>query len=237
MENVQENYIGSGVIYLNGRDVGNVTQASFSIEQETKTKSNLRGGGGNIAETTQISAVNLDLTLDSFNNENLALALRGNVDVLTSQSIADEEVTAVVPGLAATEHMIDITQVVVVKDNADTTIAAANNYEVTAAGIKVLSGGDIADGDTIKVTYESQAGSALEAMVNSGQEYTLIFDGLNDHNGKRSVVTAYRFKPSPTSGLDLIGEEYAEFQVSGGLLADTTKPAGKSQFFKRVNAA
>lgn len=234
---VQENYIGSGICYLNGRDVGNVTAANFAIEQETKEKGNSRGGGGNIASLTRISSIKLAITMDSFNNDNLALALRGQVDVEASAAIADELVTAVVPGLGQTAKMIDITQAYTVKTNADVTLTEGTDYEITAAGVLAIDGGGISDGDTIKVTYQSKASTALEAMVNSGQEFKFVLDGLNDHNGKSSVVTAFRFKPSPTSGLDLIGEDYADFQVEGELLADTTITAsGKSQFFRRVYA-
>ena len=45
---VQENYIGSGIIYLNGRDVGNVTAAAFSIEQETKEKATVLATNGGV---------------------------------------------------------------------------------------------------------------------------------------------------------------------------------------------
>lgn len=237
MDTVQENYIGSGIIYLGGRDIGNVTAAAFAIEQETKEKPNLRGGGGNIASLTRIKNVKLSLTMDSFNNDNLALALRGQVDVEASSAIADELVTAVVPGLGQTDKMIDVSQPFTVKDNADTPLTEGTDYNITAAGVLAIGGGAITDGDTIKVTYQSKAASALEAMVNSGEEFKFVLDGLNDHNNKASIVTGYRFKPSPTDGLDLIGEDYAEFKVEGELLADTTiQTAGKSQFFRRVYA-
>lgn len=232
---VQENYIGSGIIYLNGRDVGNVTAAAFSIEQETKEKANLRGGGGNIASLTRIKNVKLAITMDSFNNDNLALGLRGTVDVEESAAVSDEAVVAVVPGLGQTAKMIDTSQAYSVKDEADQALTEGVDYNLTAAGVLAIDGGAIADGDTIKVTYQSKAATALEAMVNSGSEFKFVLDGLNDHNNKRSIVTAYRFKPSPTDGLDLIGEDYADFQIEGELLADTSiQAAGKSQFFRRV---
>ncbi len=237
MSTIQENYIGSGVIYLNGRDVGNVTAATFSIDQEEKTKANRRGGGGNIASLTRISAVKLSVTMDSFSNDNLALALRGKVDVEASSSVTDEPVTAVAGGLCQTAKMIDTTQAIVVKDSVPNTLVLGVDYEISAAGIIAKEGGSITEGEALTVSYTSKASTALEAMVNSGGEFRFVMDGLNDHNNKKSVVTAYRFKPSPTSGLDLIGDDYGEFQIEGELLADTSiQTAGKSQFFKRVYA-
>lgn len=237
MATVQENYIGSGICYLNGRDIGNVTAAAFSIDQDTKEKANLRGGGGNIASLTRISSIKLAITMDSFNNANLAVALRGQVDVEASMSVAAEVVIAVMPGLGQTNKLIDTAQPYSVTDVADDALIEGTDYEITAAGVLAKDGGAIVDGDTIKVTYQSKAASALEAMVGSGKEFKFVLDGLNDHNGKPSVVTAFRFKPSPTSGLDLIGEDYADFQVEGELLADTDiQTTGKSQFFRRVYA-
>lgn len=235
METVQENYIGSGICYLNGRDIGNVTAANFSIDQETKEKANNRGGGGNIASSTRISSIKLNLTMDSFNNSNLSVALRGQVDVEISEALADEEIVAVVPGISTTLKMIDTNSAYTVKTAGNVTLTEGADYDITAAGIISLDGGVITDGDTIKVTYESAAATALEAMVSSGEEFEFVLDGLNDHNGKKSVVKAFRFKPSPTGGLDLISDDYAEFQIEGELLADTTiTGAGKSQFFRRV---
>ena len=237
MSTVQENYIGSGIFYLNGRDVGNVTAASFSIEQEEKTKGNSRGGGGNIASLTRISAVKLALTLDSFVNENLAIATRGKVNIETSEAITDELVTAVAGGLCQTAKIIDVSQTYSVKDDLDAALTEGTDYEISAAGVLAITSGAIADDDTIKVTYQSKAASALEAMVESGEEFKLVLNGLNDHNGKSVIVTVHRFKPSPTAGLDLIGEEYAEFPIEGEVLADSTITAtGKSQFFRRVAA-
>jgi hypothetical protein len=235
MSLVQENYIGSGICYLDGRDVGNVSKVNIAIELDEKAKPNHRGGGGNIASLSRISSVKLGLTFDSFVNKNLALALRGKVDVETSANIVDESVVAVGAGLAQTAKMIDVTQAVVVKDSGDLALTLDTDYQVTSAGILAIDGGAISDGDTIKITYDSIAGSALQAMVESGQEFKFVFDGINDHNGKRSVVTAYKFKPSPTSGLDLIGDDYGEFEIEGELLADTSIiTTGKSQFFQRV---
>lgn len=234
MSTEQENYIGSGIFYLNGRDIGNVTAANFSIEQEEKTKANKRGGGGNIAQLTRISSVKLKLTLDSFNNDNLAVATRGKVNVEASETITDESVIAVGGGLCQTAKMIDTSSTIVVKDSSDTVLTLSTDYEIKPAGILAITGGAIVDGDAIKVTYDSKAASALEAMVNSGEEFKVVFDGLNDHNNKTSVVTAHRFKPSPTAGLDLLSDDYGEFEIEGEILADTSQATGKSQFFRRV---
>lgn len=231
-----EQYIGSGIIYVNGRDVGNVSAASFSIETNSINRPNYRGGGGNAATLERVQAVRLSLTLDSFNNENLALALRGKVNVLASKKVTDAEFT-VEEGinLIRTDDMIDVNKdVTVTKGIGPDELVQGKDYDVSAAGILPLPGGEIASGDTLKITYETVAGNALEALTESGEEVSVVMDGLNDNTGKRTVLDVYRWKPAPTTGLGLISEEFAEFPLEGEVLADTTKQTGQSQFFRRV---
>ena len=64
-----------------------------------------------------------------------------------------------------------------------------------------------------------------------------MFDGVNENTGKRSVMDVYRWKPAPTSGLDLISDDFAEFDIEGEVLADSTKGAGLSKFFRRIQQA
>nr|WP_307955346.1 hypothetical protein [Shewanella putrefaciens] len=86
-ETVVESYIGSGIVYVDGRDVGNASGVKIAIEQETKTQPNFRGGGGNAAEITRVKAVKLSFTMNDFSNANMALALRGKVEVLTAGTV------------------------------------------------------------------------------------------------------------------------------------------------------
>ena len=235
---INEQYIGLGIVYADGRDIGNVSKLDFAIEVEKKTRPSYRPGGGNIASSERVKSVTLAATLDSFNNENLALALRGNVTVKTSDVITDEAVTAKVPGLIETLEMLDVAETVTVKTADDvTTYVVGTDYEVTAAGIKTLEGGSIVDAAALKVSYTTRAVSALQALVNSGADIRIVFDGLNDETGKPSVVKVYRWKPSPTSGLSLIGDDYGEFALEGECLADDAITASdKSKFFVREAA-
>jgi hypothetical protein len=74
----------------------------------------------------------------------------------------------------------------------------------------------------------------VQALVASGKEYELVFDGLNEaRTGKRTRVTAHRVKVGALANLGLIGEEYAAAEMTGKLLKDTTKNGTTiSQYFK-----
>lgn len=237
-DQINEAYIGSGVVYVNGRDVGNCSNVSFSIDQETKSQRNYRGGGGNFASVTSITAVSLSMDLANFSNANLALALRGVVEVVAADAIVDEPVVAVLGGLAETAKMMDIAETVAVKNAAgDVTYVAGADYELSPAGLKILADGDITDGQALKVSYTNKATNVLQALVDSGEEVRVVLDGLNDATGKPVTVKVHRWKPSPTSGLGLISDDFSTFPVEGEVLADETiQAAGKSKFFIREAA-
>ncbi|MDN2661850.1 hypothetical protein OW492_00495 [Psychromonas sp. 14N.309.X.WAT.B.A12] len=245
VETINEQYIGSGIVYVDGRDVGNVSTLDFSLEVETKTRPSYRPGGGNIASSSRVRSVSLSATLDSFNNSNLSLALRGVVDIKESKAITNESITAIVPGLVETSEMLDISKTITVKsvveegsEDIPVTFEKGVDFEVTAAGIKPLSTGDIKDGDALIIDYTTRNVSALQALVESGKEVKMIFDGINDDNGRPSVVKVPRWKPAPASGLSLIGDDYGEFQLAGDVLADDSiTETGKSKFFVREAAS
>lgn len=241
LEQINEAYIGSGIIYVNGRDVGNCENVNFAIDQETKSQKNYRGGGGNFASRTSISSVKLSMTLLNFSNANLALALRGTVSVVEAGTVIDETVVAVLGGLAETVKMIDTSDaantVTVTGPSGTPTYDAGVDYEVTAAGLKILETGSITEAEELTVGYANRGTNVLQALVDSGAEVRVVLDGVNDDSGKPYIVRVHRWKPSPTSGLDLISEDYASFPVEGEVLADETiKAAGKSKFFMREAA-
>lgn len=235
---VTESYIGSGIVYVNGRDVGNASGVKIDIEQETKSLPNYRGGGGNAAEVTKVKSVKLSMTLNTFSNANLALALRGVIESLAQETVVDEAVTAIHDGMADTARMIDMAEPVTVKHTSGTpTYVADVDYVVSPAGIRVLSTGEILNEASIKVSYKSAVGNALQALVESGQEVKVVIDGLNDASGKPWTLKFFKWKPSPTAGLDLIGDDFGSFDIEGGVLADASiVAANKSKFFVRTAA-
>ncbi|PXX49000.1 hypothetical protein [Aquitalea magnusonii] len=75
--------------------------------------------------------------------------------------------------------------------------------------------------------------ASIEALTQVGKEYSLRFEGLNEAQSGASVtVEVYRLKVSPADSLDLIGDDFSTLKVKGAILADSSKPAGKSQYFK-----
>lgn len=112
-------------------------------------------------------------------------------------------------------------------------VVANTDYEVRAGGILVYAASTIA-GESWTVGYTKAATDVVQALVNSGKEYELLFEGLNEaRSGKRTIVQAYRVKIGAAANIGLLGEDYAALEVTGKLLKDTSKTGqGVSQYFK-----
>ena len=131
------------------------------------------------------------------------------------------------------------TSVVVTDGTGVTTYTAGSDYEVRPAGIYILPGSTIADGTSILIDYDYGAGDVIEAITNSGKEWEMVFEGLNEaRSDKPVVVDIYRLKFSPAQSVDFIGDDYASLQLTGEALKDTSKTgAGISQYIKVRMAA
>lgn len=113
-------------------------------------------------------------------------------------------------------------------------LVVTTDYEASAGGIELTEDARIYDGEQVIVSYTREAGNAVEALLNAGQEYEMHFDGLNEAQSGRAVtVHVYKLKVSPAGEVALIGDEFASLDMSGKVLKDTTKNGTTvSQYFK-----
>lgn len=116
------------------------------------------------------------------------------------------------------------------------TLTAGTDYEVTAGGVRLLSDAAafVTDGEQFIADYTPYAGNVVQALTQSGQEYEIVFEGLNEaRSGKPVVVSVYRGKLGAAQTLPFIGEDYGALEMTGKVLKDTSKTgAGVSQYFK-----
>lgn len=235
-------YLGSGKVYLREIggtgglvEVGNASQLNFSVTEETKElKDYTQPGGGTYNEVRRISAVECQMTLHDLNAQNLSRALYGATTTETSATVTDEALNDVVIGALAPTAFLP-SAITAVKKGAST-LTENVDYLVRPSGIIPIAGGagGVVAGDDLTITYTKAGQDVVQALVNSGKEYELLFDGLNEaRSGKRTRVRAWRVKIGALQNLSLIGEEYAAMEVSGKLLKDTSKVgANISQYFK-----
>lgn len=238
-------YIGKGKIYLKPfgtsagyTAVGNASQLQANIAEDKKELQDFTSAGGGLYDSvTRISSVSTSITVHDLSAANLAIALRGGASAnATVTAITDESITGYA-GLVPTARTINTAQsVVVTSDPAGTTYTEGTDYDVTAAGIIILSGGAITNGTALLVDYTPVAEDIVQTLTTSAQTYSMIFDGLNEaQSGKPVIIYMHKVKFSPTSALDMIGDDFAGLEMAADVLADTSiTTAGLSQYMKIV---
>lgn len=116
------------------------------------------------------------------------------------------------------------------------TLVKDTHYKVTNSGITALPAAAalFAGGLRLKISYTKNLQYLVQALTDAGTEYLLVFDGLNEvDSGNSVVVKIHRTKFSPTSGLDLIGDDFGEIKMEFSALKDATiVAAGLSQYMQ-----
>lgn len=234
-------YIGKGSVYIAKAGdpltrIGNTSKLEFSFEEEKKEMADYENTGGGVADSiSRIKAVKLALTVHKLSAENLALALRGTSAVSAAGAVVDEEHANVqLGGLVVFSKTPDTAIAYVVTNQAGTvTYTAGTDYIVRRAGLEIPSGSAIADNSTIKVDYTALAAMKIEALTDTGIEVRLVFDGINEANGKPMLVEAFRVKPGASKGWSLIGDDFSALEIEADVLKDeSVTGGGLSQFFK-----
>lgn len=234
-----KSYIGTGKIYLKvrgssdpARMIGNCSKLTFNISEDTKSQKNYMDCAGGEAESARrISAVGVEINAYEFSAENLALGLYGTTTAFTAQAVVDESHVATIGEAVALDHLSSA--ITAVKEGVSTLIEGTD-YTIVDGQVVPKTGGALIDGDTVLISYARPAYSAVEALVNHGEEYTLEFRGMNQANGCSLFnVDAWRVKLSPTDNLDLIGDEYGQLTLKGSVLVDSTiTGTGLSKYFR-----
>ena len=116
------------------------------------------------------------------------------------------------------------------------------HYSVEGGGLRFLAAASgyfpattpAGKGLPIKASYTRNAQFVIEALTNSGKEYELIFNGINENDGSNPLrQTIYRVKFSPTGGMSMIGDDFGELEMTASVLADPSiVGAGLSQYMK-----
>lgn len=230
-------YIGKGKIYLDGRFIGNVSELTFSVNEEKKELPDYTSpGGGTYNSLRRITGVEMSIKAHDLSPENLAMALFGSTSAVTASAVTDEVITsnATLDTLVKTANVIDTAIAPVVTGSGGTpTYVVDTDYTVSPAGIIPLSSGAITAALALLIDYTKKAVNVIEALTTTAQEYDVLFDGLNEaQSGNLVVINAYRGKFGAAQGLGFIGDDFAEIQLTGDVLKDTSiVGAGLSQYF------
>ena len=242
----ERSFIGAGQIHIQPYDksapllpVGNVSEFTFSFEEDRKELKNYLGGGGNRNVISRVSGITANMVAYDFTADNLSLALRGAVSEVATTAVTDEELVThgVADELIPFNKLPDNSQSLTVKDSLDTVLTEGEDYERVKSGIKVLDGGGI-DNQGVKVSYTPVKANMVQALVESGREFILFMEGLNDaQEGLPFNIRVHRVKFSPVQNLGFISDDFASIPLQIDVLADTSISGNGLSPFMQIDLA
>lgn len=233
---------GVGIVYARRlgiaaaplRDLGDVETLKFAHRSNQMVwKQHRKPGGGNLATLDNLDGASLDVQMQEWTAENLAMTLQGKVVELAAQTVTGEAIVLQPGSLAPTAHPGPTA--VVLTRTSDSSEIPLDAVTVSAAGIHVPEGStEIAVPTPATIAYTSTAATRIEPLIEAGAEYYLLFDGLNEaDSGRQVIVEVFRWKAPPAEELALIdAENPGKLLAKGEVLADMTRPAGESPFYR-----
>ena len=242
----ERSFIGAGQIHIQPYDksapllpLGNVSEFTFSFEEDRKELKNYLGGGGNRNVISRVSGITASVVAYDFTADNISLALRGSVAAVSTTAVTDEELVSygVADELIPFNSLPDNSQSLTVKDSLDTVLTEGDDYERVKSGIKVLDGGGI-DNQGIKVSYTPMKANMVQALVESGREFVLFMEGLNDaQEGLPFNIRVHRVKFSPVQNLGFISDDFASIPLQIDVLADMSISGNGLSPFMQIDLA
>lgn len=244
--NVLEYFSGQAKIYAgqrrsNGmpgplRWVGDALMEFGFTPNETKFKENFTGQRGDGLVLPGDTEANLTVTFLQFNNENFAMASRGeevaqDVDPVTGRVIAEALPNV---GEFLSLQAFNVSAVTVTDSTGSPkTLVADTNYRLHAKSgdVEIL---DLTTGGPyvapLLAGLTPGAVDFIRMMSGSAREYWIKAVGVNTVPGatfKNFVAEFYRWSPPPSESLSLIqdGQSRLESPIAGSVIADTTKTA------------
>lgn len=228
------------------RDFGNANVFKISLNEETVERTeSMSGSRLPFRKMTKSRGGTLQLVGDEFNRPNFAFTVVGKeVSVAAGSAVTGYPLAhpaAVGDWLRLPAKNVSA---VVIKDSSGTpkTLPEAGYYLDPFAGmirlIDITTGG--AYTQPFLADFTPGAIQTIGAFNDASAEYFIQLDGVNtDNANKRGICEVFRVKISPTKALDLINEEFLDWDLECQILADLDRPADgpEGQFFAFHEAA
>lgn len=235
-------FSGQGKVYLGNRNaagspldfifLGNVPRLEFSLNEETIE--HRESTSGKRLQDLRLSTAKdgtVTMVFEEIEVENLKLALFGEDITIASSTVTDEALPnpAVAERTYITAHR-KISSVVITDSAGSPNTLSSSQYTVNGADGSITLD-DITTGgpytEPFLVDYSYAAATQVKMFTQSIPERWLHFAGLNTADtvtpDNPVTVDFYRVALSPAQVFALINEELAQFELSGAVLADTTK--------------
>ena len=96
-----------------------------------------------------------------------------------------------------------------------------DDYAIRSGGIYILPDAFVTDAEEFQVDSTTVTVDVVQALVNSGKEFEVIFTGVNEARspGKGHTVRMHRVRIGAASNLGFIGDDYQQLEITGTLAA------------------
>lgn len=221
-------WIGNASVFRVAQNEDTVERKESYTGNRLPNRRMTRGRGGEIT-----------ITFDEFSKENMAIALLGsNTAVAASAAVTNSPFpTGAIVGDTLVMPRKNVSAVTI-KDStgAPKTLTAGVNYELDAfAGtIRLL---DLTTGGAFvqpfKADFTPGAVNVVGAFKLLSTEVYVRMDGINTDDGSRVICDVFRTRLSPSRQMDLINDDFNDFEVSGSVLADLLRQSSDAggQFY------
>lgn len=246
---INKYYSGQGCLFVADRDaagnilayreLGNISALSVTLDATVaEHKESCSGSRLTDARLVTDLSASVSMTLQNFTKENLALLFSG--DVLDSNSgtvgsgspnVLYKNTTASSATVAKgavffTKHM-NISSLVVKNGAATLTLTTDYTADLVTGQITITnaSGITVTAGSQITAEYSYAAYSGARMLKNAiNKPRAFVFRGLNTVDSNSKVrVELFNVVLDPAQSFDILTEEFAEFQVEGSVLYDSTR--------------
>jgi len=227
-----KSYLGKGKVYMDGRQIGNVSELTLSVQEEKKELQDFTSAGGGLYNSLRrITSVEMSMIMHDYSAENLSLALFGTVTAVAASGVVGEAQTTPADVssdiLLQTDNVVDMTVAMTA-----TGYATGTDFTQVPSGMVILASGSIGASTGLAINYTKKAVDVVQTLTTAAQEFVLVFDGLNEaQSGDPVVIKVHRAKFGGAQDLSVIGDDFGSIQLTGDILKDTTiTTAGLSQY-------
>ena len=235
-----------GRVYLGKRDAnghpievrspGNVAELKLSLKTDVLEHYESQSGQRTLDHRmVKQKSATVNLTIEEFTKENLALALYGNHLVSSPGTVSNEPLAGNAP-VVGERYFLAHPKVsnLVIKDSSATAATLVEGLDYTAdldfGAIQLLrlhDGGEpaVAYAAPLKASYAFGVTTEIGIFTQALPERFLRLEGINTAQGNAKVlVDLYRVAFDPLKEISFISNDYNKFEMEGSLLADPGKP-------------
>lgn len=222
-------------------DTGNTDALTISTTEEVIELADARDPSGGVDRSTRrIKSVSGSMNLRHMSKEAFVIALWGKASDIAATAITGEAHVLRADRFVPSNHLIDMTKTVTVKKGSTTILAA--DYLVESGGIlfnKTLTTGSIADGDAITFDYTPLASYDIDALVTSAPLISVICNGENTINGKKSVDKLWMCRVGAVREFSRIGNgQFGSLQIDFTVERDESiSGTDKSKYYLHTEEA